>query len=469
MRRGSTAEHHGSIRSCARHRTLLVCALLIPGYAVARASAEQDSLAVDENALFADTQSVVSAAGLVDSGAATGDMSERKSVGLSGEVTALAAGSLRRDWFLENQRRSDAVLAGQVVANLMLDARLPRGIKAFANAEANVSGADSSGTMQAEFTVRELFVDANIARHVYFRAGKQVLQWGRCFFWNPTDLINVERKPFIDKIGYREGALGLRMHVPFGTRANLYGFADLHDLRSIDSLAGAGKAEVLLGGVEMALSAWGKRGHKPVIGFDMSFPLFGAVGSLEASATDGANYPTVAVDRDGYLAIKDRSGTWYPRIALGILAILDFLGVDDRLNLGAEFYFNGAAHSSTLLTDTRRYPLRPAFPGDTTVVELNKGEFFFAQGLYEENSNAMGYAALFSSVKDFIVSDLTLDINAIVNVNDWSAVTTAALTYTTLHNLSVGLSLNAFFGPDRAEYTLRGDGLVGRLSVGLLF
>jgi hypothetical protein len=356
-----------------------------------------------------------------------------------------------------------------VVANLMLDVRLPRGIKAFANVEAELSGTDSAGVMPAEFMVRELFVDANIARHVYLRAGKQVLQWGRCFFWNPTDLINVERKPFIEKIGYREGALGLKMHVPFGTRANLYGFADLHDSRSIDSLAGAGKAEVLLGGVEMALSAWGKRGHKPVIGFDMSFPLFGAVGSLEASITDGANYPTVTVDDSGYLAIRDRSGRWYPRIALGVLAILDFFGVDDRLNLGAEFYFNGAAHSKKLLTDERRYPLRPEFPGDTSAVTLDKGEFFFANGLYEENSNAMGYAALFSSVKDFITSDLTLDLNAVVNVNDWSAVVTAALTYTTLQNLSVGLSLNAFVGPRRAEYTLRGDGLMGRLSLGILF
>ena len=28
---------------------------------------------------------------------------------------------------------------------------------------------------------------------IYFRTGKQVLKWGRSYFWNPTDLINVEK------------------------------------------------------------------------------------------------------------------------------------------------------------------------------------------------------------------------------------------------------------------------------------
>ncbi len=441
-------------------RALLLCAV------AAFQGLAQDEFSIDEDALFSDTTTVVSDSGLVDSGGVRDDLTERKSVGFSGEVTSAVTGTVDRDWFTAGQHREEAAVAGLAVGNLMLDVRLPHGTKAFGNIEAEVYAADSTGEMGAEFSVRELFVDANIARRVYVRAGKQVLQWGRCFFWNPTDLLNVERKPFIEKIGAREGALGVRVHTVFGTRANLYGFLDLHDGRHVDSLAGAAKAEVLLGGVEMALSVWGKRGYAPVYGFDMSTGLFGALFTLEASLSQGWNYPTVGVE-NGFLIIDRREGAWYPRVAAGMMAILDLFGVDDRLNLGIEWYFNGAAHDRSLLEDHNRYALPP---GDGAGADsLTMSEFFLANGLYEANSNARWYAAVFSSVSDVFVSDLTLDLNAIMNVNDWSSAVTAALTYRTLYDLSVGLSVSGFIGKERSEYGMSGKGMVGRLSMGVVF
>jgi hypothetical protein len=47
---------------------------------------------------------------------------------------------------------------------------------------------------------------------VYFRAGKQVAQWGRCYLWNPTDLINVE-KPFYSEDIFARGNLRLKMSI----------------------------------------------------------------------------------------------------------------------------------------------------------------------------------------------------------------------------------------------------------------
>ena len=44
--------------------------------------------------------------------------------------------------------------------------------------------------------IKEVFVDFNLANTVYFRAGKQVLKWGTGYFWNPTDLINIEHRSF---------------------------------------------------------------------------------------------------------------------------------------------------------------------------------------------------------------------------------------------------------------------------------
>jgi hypothetical protein len=441
-------------------------ATLALGVLVAFPSLAADEFSVDEDALFSDTTTVVADSGLIDTSGGKTDLSERTSIGFSGEVTSLATADVERTWFTAGQHREDVNLGAGVVGNFMLDVRLPRGTKAFGNAEVNLSGMDSTGEMGADFYARELFVDANIARRVYVRAGKQVLQWGRCFFWNPTDLINVERKPFIEKIGGRKGVLGVRVHTVFGTRANFYGFLDLHDLQHVDSLAGALKAEVLLGGVEMALSVWSKRGYTPVVGFDMSSGLMGALFTLEVSLTEGPNYPTVGV-QDGYLVIDERKGQWYPRVAFGTMAILDLFGVDDRLNVGIECYYNGAAHDKSILEDRNEYPLPPGTGPENQL--YTKSDFFFANELYEENSNARWYAAMFSSISDVIVSDLTLDLNAIMNVNDWSSVVTGALTYRTLHDLTVGLSVSGFLGKSRSEYAMPGKGMLGRLTMGVVF
>ena len=138
----------------------------------------------------------------------------------------------------------------------------------FGNLEVNYfPGFDTSNVMYRVSRVdnsyllylRELFMDFNFNRSIYFRIGKQVLQWGRCYFWNPTDLINVERNSFVEKIGSREGVYGARLHVPFGTIANIYSFINIQSVNRIDSISGSVKFEYLLGRSEMALRSGEKR------------------------------------------------------------------------------------------------------------------------------------------------------------------------------------------------------------------
>ena len=119
----------------------------------------QDAAAVDENALFSDTETVTQAPLTADSGK-TGLEPEKKSAGLSGEInTAALAGFPRKDFETPN-------LTSYVVGNLFVDARLLDNIKGFANAEARyVSQTDS-----VQFFLREIFMDVNIRKRVYFRA-----------------------------------------------------------------------------------------------------------------------------------------------------------------------------------------------------------------------------------------------------------------------------------------------------------
>ncbi|HTY08811.1 MAG TPA: hypothetical protein VMF29_06575, partial [Candidatus Edwardsbacteria bacterium] len=167
-------------------------------FALGFASFASAQAPVDENALFADSASVTQAPLRADS-ALLKNPGQSKSTGISGTVTSAALGSCDRDFFSDRTYRHTA-LATWITGDLNLDARLAGGFKAFASVEATyrpiatetAAGNDSN----IAFSLPELFVDANYRNRVYVRSGKQVLQWGRCYFWNPTDLINIEQKQF---------------------------------------------------------------------------------------------------------------------------------------------------------------------------------------------------------------------------------------------------------------------------------
>ncbi len=241
---------------------------------------------VDENAMFSDTSSITSSKDIVDN--KTISEKDQKSVSLSGQIVDANIGNFNRDWF-DDLHRSNLQLSTFVLGNLLLDIRLPQGAKAFANLQTEYIPLDSAVMV----SLQELFIDGNLKNHVFLRLGKQVLQWGRCDIWNPTDLINVEKKLFIQKIGYREGAYGIKLHIPFGTTYNIYGFLDTREASSIDSIAAAGKFEFLIGGTEMAFSMWDKKYCHPVFGYDFSTRLVGLDLTGELAVSDGSNSFTV--------------------------------------------------------------------------------------------------------------------------------------------------------------------------------
>ena len=206
---------------------------------------------IDEDALFGDTSIVMIDSASLQAGNSAVDGVDSTTVSFSGAVTSVADMTASRDWFREGDRK-ELDPGALMLGDLMLDVRLPFGMKTYTDCELYLAPEDgglafsdpdnyfSSGSGSGfAIAVPEIFLDANINRRVYLRAGKQVLQWGRGYFWNPTDLINVEKKAFVERIGSREGTYGVKAHVPFGTKANVYTFVDMNNLASIDSLAGA--------------------------------------------------------------------------------------------------------------------------------------------------------------------------------------------------------------------------------------
>ena len=298
--------------------------------------------ALNENDLFSDTSSITKSSEIVNNAASK--ETNPKSTSLSGVITTAFIGSANRGWF-DSLRRKDLQLTNFTVGNLLLDIRLPQGAKAYANVETQYIPNTSSVLV----SLRELFVDGNLHKKIYLRMGKQVLQWGRCDMWNPTDLINVEKKLFIQKIGYREGAYGVKLHIPFGTTYNIYGFIDTREASSVDSVAAAGKFEFLIGSTEMAFSMWDKKNFHPVFGYDFSTRLAGIDFTGELSVSNGGN-SYIAQEQNGSLS-EIKSGDRQTRLCIDVGRPFDFFDISQALSVTASFYYNTGGYGDNPFGD----------------------------------------------------------------------------------------------------------------------
>jgi roadblock/LC7 domain-containing protein len=428
---------------------------------------------VDENALFADSSSVVDSAAVVNTQAARDDAKEKNSVGWSGEVNAFVTPSVSRDWF-DDPELSGVGFPSRVVANGLFDVRLVKGAKAFVDLEAayvpvasydmarstGMSGADS-GTV---VNIPEFFIDANYHKKVYVRVGKQVLQWGSCFLWNPTDFVNVERKTFLQKMGHREGTYGLRLHIPYKTLFNFYSFLDANDAATADALAAAAKAEVLVGRTEMSLSMRVKKNMKPMFGFDCSTQLFTVQIAGEVSMRNGEDMNTLDLNDT---TITDMGDTWIPRASVNLMKFFPVGGVADRLTISTEFYYNHAGYAPNVFSggviDYSRIL-------NTLLAKANtKNDTTTVMGLYEANSYSKYYGMFSASLSRFIVSDMTYTCSVIGNFSQASYMLSTGIDYRSLQNFLFSFYLNAFLGKKNTEYTFSNNALMAQIRTGIVF
>ncbi len=384
-----------------------------------------------------------------------GTAEEKKTLGFSGEVISV----------LEDVVYSSSTgnpFNSYIVGNLMLDARLKNGVKAFANMETSYR----SRSRETKSELREAFLDFNLSRRVYFRTGKQVLQWGRCYLWNPTDLINIEKKTFVRKIGYRDGAYGVKFHVPFGTDYNIYGFLDTGNAGEDRDLGGALKFELLTGKTEMAFSGWAKRDKRPVFGYDVSSRLGGVDIAGEVSVAKRDNTRFIRND-GGVLDIYRKNDDWVSKAAINLSEGFRLGNFNDRLTIAAEFFYNQSGYAKSPFSDKALYafsgPLAALMPAGT------KGQFLLANGLYEPNYLSRYYGAVFTSVSRFIITDMTLNMNYVRNLNDQSGVLSTGVSYKNINDFSAGCLVNAFLGPAKREYTFSGAKLSVQLTAGVSF
>ena len=142
---------------------------------------------------------------------------------------------------------------------------------------------------------------------------------------------------------------------------------------------------------------------------------------------------------------------WIPKFTFGISRSFDLFDVEDRVSLTLETYYNGAGYTNLNL-DTKA-----------------RQQVFFQGGYYHPGEMGQWYGACFLNIRELILSELSGNLNTVVNFTDGSALITSGLTYVPIDHFTLSLGLTGAIGEDNREYTLSANGLKTDLSVGIIF
>ena len=223
---------------------------------------------------------------------------------------------------------------------------------------------------QTRAVLDQLYVNFDLARTVFVTAGKQHVKWGTGRFWNPADFLHPVRRDPLAQFDDRTGVTMVRAHLPWEARGwNLYAAAVLEDLAgdaagaapgTIGQVGGAARAELVLGGAEVAASAAAQRGHAPRFGLDGSFALWELDVTGELALTRGRDVPAFRptgadpATLAGWARAPD--GRTTPQAVVGVAWSWKYSD-EDALTLGGEYFFNDAGYD-----DAHAYPVLIASP-----------------------------------------------------------------------------------------------------------
>jgi hypothetical protein len=198
-------------------------------------------------------------------------------------------------------------------------------------------------------------------------------------------------------------------------------------------VAFAARTEFLAGQVEFGFSGWLKAGEIPVLGVDLSAPLFW---DLNLTAEASLSWGDLKDKMDAAGAIYSIRDRLVPKIDVGLSRSFDAFDVQDRILVNAEFFYNDSGYDVNMFE---------------VLDSANLANFL--GGYYQAGYYGKYYGALFVTVNSFFRTNLTLSLSGLANFSDLSAIAVAGLSYAPVNNFTLTLQLGAYPGPEDREYT----------------
>lgn len=323
-----------------------------------------------------------------------------------------------------------------------------------------------------EAEVFELFTDFNYNDSVFFRFGKQTVNWGVGYFFSPANVINLESIDPFDPERQLEGPVSLRAHYPIPrTQHNLWAYAVLPaaDMKPEDVHVAA-KAEFVSGAWEFGLGGW----------YAYERPLRGIVtasGSVGQLSLFGEGYVARGSDKKWVENVSiynpfTGSGTRTDALSVFLKGSAGFMWnrSDWNFSVAGQYLYDGEGYADA----DREARIDEAYTNETDirnaltiagVDDVDAAFTGFVKGLILNSGRH--YAAVNLSKSELGLKDLSANLTVLANLSDWSGIARPSLSYRLFKGMSASLSASFAFGLEDSEYLVLNDGPAMSWSFGL--
>jgi hypothetical protein len=264
----------------------------------------------------------------------------------------------------------------------------------------SVSGLFGQATRGPSVALDQMWLRFDLLHTVFITAGKQHVRWGTARFWTPTDYLHLlPRNPLLP-FDPRTGTTMLKLHVPWEARGwNFYAYALPEGIAATPQtgdIAGAVRAEIVLGTLEAGAGVFGQRNSKAKFAGDFSFGVwdldfYGEAALRNAGDVDFVSFQKAAFAPDPPIPNQDQTYTttntnppltidpvqwqnssayqaqmfpalvdaffpvhrgsgWKPQVTGGVSYTRQYAD-KDTFTVGAEYFYNGLGY-----TDPKVYP-----------------------------------------------------------------------------------------------------------------
>ncbi len=304
----------------------------------------------------------------------------------------------------------------------------------------------------------ELYSDFNYKNTVYFRVGKQVVNWGVGYFFSPADVISLApidpQNPTIE----REGPVALKTNIPFAEVDNLYlylianqAFASRGTFR-VNDVAVAPKAEFVIGGYEIGVGGYYQRNQRP----KAMLTATGSIGKIgvfgEAVLSKGADKTLVRAVSAGSQSYETYTDTTSPYFS-GTVGF-NYTQPDWHVTLYGQYYYNGQGYADSNLVN-QAYNLYAA----QQLGIPHTGPDLVPQDLQQPGRNYGAAVANWSNIND---SNVTLSVFWEGNFSDGSGVVSPSVSYAPFDHMTLTAATHVSYGADNTEFVR-----TGRMSVSI--
>jgi hypothetical protein len=364
-----------------------------------------------------------------------------------------------------------------------------------------IQGGDSLSAMFGQPTrgpsvaLDQLWLRFDLLRTVFVTAGKQHVRWGTARFWAPTDYLHLQARNPLLPFDPRTGTTMLKLHLPWEAQGwNLYAYALPESTTTTAhpaDVAGAARAEIVLGAFEAGAGVFGQRNSKAKFAGDVSFGLwdldfYGEAALRNAGDVDFVSFqqaqfvpdppipnqnqtyttnntnPKVTIDPQkwqdptNYPTYKSqnlpplvdaffpahRGAGWKPQVTGGVSYTRQYAD-KDTFTVGAEYFYNGLGYD-----DPKVYPGVLFLPHATPL--SNPATFFYLGRHY------LGVYA--TAPAPYSWDNTTFTLSTLANLSDKSGLTRLDYSLVVLTHLRFEAYGAVHWGQRNGEFRFGIDG-----------